>query len=227
MARLHRRHVGRLVAPSERRWQRLTFFIAALATTLPKGSYTSAALPDVIRIGVVYDHAGSSEEEKLLWQMLDRVNLNASDDGEKSTSMTGNTGAHELADSSSRAPHLSLAIERLDPEDTFQSAKKVCSLLEKGVVAVLGPRKPEAASLVGSACAGQRVPHIFLSREFQPNAGVDMTSVSVSMAPPHSELDRALHDLRVKNNTCKHPSYNNDEDIENKSIIYRSGSQHF
>ncbi|KAL3223283.1 hypothetical protein MRX96_027647 [Rhipicephalus microplus] len=64
------------------------------------------------------------KKKKLLWQMLDRVNLNASDDGEKSPSMAGNTGTHELADSSSRAPHLSLAIERLDPEDSFQSAKK-------------------------------------------------------------------------------------------------------
>ncbi|XP_075739290.1 glutamate receptor ionotropic, kainate 2-like [Rhipicephalus microplus] len=195
MARLHRRDVGRLVAPSERRWQRLTFFIAALATTLTEGSYTSAALPDVIQIGVVYDHAGSSEEEKLLWQMLDQVNLNASDDGEKLTSVAGNTGTQELANSSSRAPHLSLAIERLDPEDTFQSAKKVYRLLEKGVVAVLGPRKSKAASLVGSACAGQHVPHIILSREFQPNAGVNAASVSVSMAPPHSELDKALQDL--------------------------------
>ncbi|XP_075750705.1 glutamate receptor ionotropic, kainate 3-like [Rhipicephalus microplus] len=146
-------------------------------------------------MGVVYDHAGSSEEEKLLWQMVDRVNLNASDDGDKTTSMAGNASTHELADSSSRAPHLSLAIERLDPEDIFQSAKKVCRLLEKGVVAVLGPRKPEAASLVGSACARQRVPHIFLSQEFQPNAGVNAASVSVSMAPPHSELDKALQDL--------------------------------
>ncbi|KAL3223547.1 hypothetical protein MRX96_049746, partial [Rhipicephalus microplus] len=69
---------------------------------------------------VVYDHDGSSEEEKLLWQMLNRVNMNASDDGEKPPSMAGNTSPHELADSSSRAPHLSLAIERLDPEDSFQ-----------------------------------------------------------------------------------------------------------
>ncbi|KAL3200463.1 hypothetical protein MRX96_053619, partial [Rhipicephalus microplus] len=56
--------------------------------------------------------------------MLDRVNLNASDDGGKLTSMAGNTATHEFADSSSRAPHLSLALERLDPEDTFRSAKK-------------------------------------------------------------------------------------------------------
>ncbi|KAH7934644.1 hypothetical protein HPB51_028990 [Rhipicephalus microplus] len=69
------------------------------------------------------------------------------------------------------------------------------SLLEKAVVAVLGPRKPEAASLVGSACAGQRVPHIFLSQEFQPNVGVNAASVSVSVAPPHYELDKALQDL--------------------------------
>ncbi|KAL3230274.1 hypothetical protein MRX96_048495 [Rhipicephalus microplus] len=42
-----------------------------------------------------------------------------------------------------------------------------------------------------TACA----PHIFLSQEFQPNAGVNAASVSVSMAPPHSELDKALQDL--------------------------------
>ncbi|KAL3241983.1 hypothetical protein MRX96_047831, partial [Rhipicephalus microplus] len=68
-------------------------------------------------------------------------------------------------------------------------------LLEKGVVAVLGPRKPEVVSLVGSACAGQHVPHIFLSLEFQPNAGVNAASVSVNVAPPHCELDKALQDL--------------------------------
>ncbi|KAL3231855.1 hypothetical protein MRX96_048447 [Rhipicephalus microplus] len=79
---------------------------------------------DFTLLGVVYDYTGSSEEEKLLRQTLDRVNRNAGDDGEKPPSMAGNTSTHELADSSSRAPHLSLAIERLDPEDSFQSAKK-------------------------------------------------------------------------------------------------------
>ncbi|KAH7947925.1 hypothetical protein HPB52_016889 [Rhipicephalus sanguineus] len=145
--------------------------------------------------GVVYDHAGSSEEEKHLWQMLDRANLNASDDGEPPTAMAGNTGTHEVAAASSRAPHLSLAIERLDPEDTFRSAKKVCRLLEKGVVAVLGPRKQEPASLVSSACIGHRVPHVYLSQEFQPNADVNAASASLSMAPSHFELDNALQDL--------------------------------
>ncbi|XP_037579614.1 uncharacterized protein LOC119462343 [Dermacentor silvarum] len=41
-----------------------------------------AALPDVIRIGVVYDQAWSSEEAKLLSQALDRANINASDTGD-------------------------------------------------------------------------------------------------------------------------------------------------
>ncbi|KAL1442622.1 hypothetical protein MTO96_030695 [Rhipicephalus appendiculatus] len=127
--------------------------------------------------------------------MLDRANLNASEDGEPPTAMAGNAGAHEAAATSSRAPHLSLAIERLDPEDTFRSAKKVCRLLEKNVVAVLGPRKQEAASLVGSACTGHHVPHIYLSQEFQPNADVNAASASLSMAPSHYELDRALQDL--------------------------------
>ncbi|KAH6927389.1 hypothetical protein HPB50_002656 [Hyalomma asiaticum] len=166
-----------------------------MATILTGGSGVGAALPDVIRIGVVYDHAGSYEEEKLLWQMLDRANLNASDDGDRPAAPADNEGSHDAAPSTSRAPHLSLVIERLDPEDSFRSAKKVCRLLEKGVVAVLGPRKHQTASLVGSACARHHVPHIYLSQEFQADARYSTSSAYLSMAPSPDELDRALQDL--------------------------------
>ncbi|XP_065285154.1 glutamate receptor ionotropic, kainate 2-like [Dermacentor albipictus] len=172
---------------------RLALFVIAIATIVAKGRGAGGALPAVIRIGVVYDHAGSSEDEKLLWQALDRANLNASDDGEASTATAGGTGPP--APASSRAPHVSLAIERLDPEDTFRSAKKVCRLLEQGVLAVLGPRQPDAASLVGSACTGHRVPHVYLSQEGGAHAGVYAGSASLNLAPSPHELDQALRDL--------------------------------
>ncbi|XP_049528884.1 glutamate receptor ionotropic, kainate 2-like [Dermacentor silvarum] len=179
---------------NERR-HHLAVVVIAIATIVVKGRGAGGTLPDVIRIGVVYDHAGSSEEEKLLWQALDRANLNASDDGEAPTAMGGGPGTHEAAPVSSRAPHLSLAIERLDPEDTFRSAKKVCRLLEQGVLAVLGPRQRDAASLVGSACTGHRVPHVHLSQEVGAHADVNVGSASLTLAPPPHELDQALRDL--------------------------------
>ncbi|KAH8020803.1 hypothetical protein HPB51_004625 [Rhipicephalus microplus] len=81
---------------------------------------TVAALPEVIRIGVVYDQSWSSEEAKQLSQALDRANINASDVRED-LSQHGESGGTQAPPST---PHLSLAGVRLEPEDIFRSSKK-------------------------------------------------------------------------------------------------------
>lgn len=110
--------------------------VALLATQSRPGN----ALPDVIRIGVVYDKSHSSEEEKLLSQALDRANLNASDAGEDDADhqnadgkISGGTGQIQAA-AAFRTPHLSLAIERLEPDDMFRSAKKSMRTIGAGCV---------------------------------------------------------------------------------------------
>ncbi|KAL1481888.1 hypothetical protein MTO96_034125, partial [Rhipicephalus appendiculatus] len=84
---------------------------------------------------VVYDQSWSSEEAKLLSQALDRANLNASDVGED-LPQQGESGGTLAANARPRAPHLSLAGVRLEPEDIFRSSKKG----EKSQKLTLGPR---------------------------------------------------------------------------------------
>lgn len=171
--------------------------VALLATQSRPGN----ALPDVIRIGVVYDKSHSSEEEKLLSQALDRANLNASDAGEDDADhqnadgkISGGTGQIQAA-AAFRTPHLSLAIERLEPDDMFRSAKKVCGLLEQGVLAVLGPGSPSTASLVRSACSRHRVPHVYVHRDSEATGSLIPDSISVTLAPSPEELGLAYRHL--------------------------------
>ncbi|XP_077488889.1 glutamate receptor ionotropic, kainate 2-like isoform X2 [Amblyomma americanum] len=169
--------------------------LAALLLALVAGpASVGQALPDVVRIGVVYDEARSSEDEKLLSQALDRANLNASDGTDAAPPQGGST-ATQVPATSARTPHLSLAVVRLEPGDLFRSAKKVCGLLEQGMLAVLGPRLPETASLVRSACFRHRVPHVYLHREDFGGDRVAPDSVSLTLTPSPEELTRAVRDL--------------------------------
>nr|XP_050028110.1 glutamate receptor ionotropic, kainate 2-like [Dermacentor andersoni] len=168
-------------------------FIAVNAAPLLWQCDVGAALPDVIRIGVVYDHAWSSEEAKLLSQALDRANINASDAGED-LPKHGESGT-QAANARPRTPHLSLAAVRLEPEDLFRSSKKVCGLLEQGVLAVLGPRQPETALLVRNACSRHQVPHVYLHRQESEKSALSLDTLSLTVTPSPEELGRALSDL--------------------------------
>ncbi|KAK8759778.1 hypothetical protein V5799_028955 [Amblyomma americanum] len=146
-------------------------------------------------IRVVYDHDRPSDEEKLLSQALDRANLNASYAGEEGLSNSGSRGLGEDAAGGPRTPHLSLSVVRLDQDDVFRSAKKVCRLLEQGLLAVLGPREPETGSLVHRACSRHQVPHVYLHRGDEVLRHMPADSVSLTLAPAPAELGRALRDL--------------------------------
>ncbi|XP_077486226.1 glutamate receptor ionotropic, kainate 2-like [Amblyomma americanum] len=173
---------------------RLMLFAAVVVALQATERGFVGGLPDVIRIGVVYDHARSSDEEKLLSQALDRANLNASDAGEAPSLPNGGSGAQPKS-AVPRTPHLSLSVVRLEPEDIFRSSKKVCGLLEQGVLAVLGPEQPDTACLVRSACARHRIPHVYLYRGVDGNRGLPADSVSLTLTPSPEELGGALRDL--------------------------------
>ncbi|KAL1444965.1 hypothetical protein MTO96_029410, partial [Rhipicephalus appendiculatus] len=151
---------------------------------------------------VVYDQSWSSEEAKLLSQALDRANLNASDVGED-LPQHGESGGTQAANARSRAPHLSLAGVRLEPEDIFRSSKKVCGLLDQGVLAVLGSQQPETALLVRHACARHQVPHVYLHRDEGEERALTTDTLSLTVTPSTEELGRALCDL-VKAQSWKH-----------------------
>ncbi|XP_075750737.1 glutamate receptor ionotropic, kainate 3-like [Rhipicephalus microplus] len=160
---------------------------------------TVAALPDVIRIGVVYDQSWSSEEVKQLSQALDRANINASDVGED----LPQHGERGRTQARPRTPHLSLAGVRLEPEDIFRSSKKVCGLVEQGVLAVLGSQEAQTALQVRYACARHQVPHVYLHRQEGQERALPMNTLSLTVTPPADELSRAMCDL-VKAQGWKH-----------------------
>ncbi|KAL3245284.1 hypothetical protein MRX96_018065, partial [Rhipicephalus microplus] len=148
---------------------------------------------------VVYDQSWSSEEAKQLSQALDRANINASDLGED-LPQHGESGSTQARP---RTPHLSLAGVRLEPEDIFRSSKKVCGLLEQGVLAVLGSQEAGTALLVRHACARHQVPHVYLHRQEGHERVLPIDTLSLTMTPPAEELGRALCDL-VKAQGWKH-----------------------
>ncbi|KAL3254855.1 hypothetical protein MRX96_046726 [Rhipicephalus microplus] len=164
-------------------------------------SKTTGCTAGIMKIqpGVVYDQSWSSEEAKQLSQALDRANINASDVGED-LPQHGESGSTQARP---RTPHLSLVGVRLEPEDIFRSSKKVCGLLEQGVLAVLGSQEAETALLVRHACAKHQVPHVYLHRQEGHERALPIDTLSLTMTPPAEELGRALCDL-VKAQGWKH-----------------------
>ncbi|KAL3218705.1 hypothetical protein MRX96_005899, partial [Rhipicephalus microplus] len=148
---------------------------------------------------VVYDQSWSSEEVKQLSQALDRANINASDVGED----LPQHGERGRTQARPRTPHLSLAGVRLEPEDIFRSSKKVCGLVEQGVLAVLGSQEAQTALQVRHACARHQVPHVYLHRQEGQERALPMYTLSLTVTPPADELSRALCDL-VKAQGWKH-----------------------
>ncbi|KAM7307983.1 glutamate receptor ionotropic, kainate 3 [Ixodes scapularis] len=133
---------------------------------------------------VFYDDTQTPEEEQLLLRAVDRANLNASDHRDASSAGAG----------ASRIPHLSLAVQRLSPGDAFRSSKKVCSLLQQGVIAVMGPPDPTTALLARKACAAHRVPHVYMHRE-QHGPGPPLDGASFTLTPSPEEIGVAIRDL--------------------------------
>ncbi|XP_049272758.1 glutamate receptor ionotropic, kainate 2 isoform X2 [Rhipicephalus sanguineus] len=157
--------------------RRTVFLVVSAAVLLAEASIWGHASVDVIRIGVAYDQGNSLEEQRLLSQALERVRLNIS--------ATPNVASENI----------SLATVNLNAEDILRSAKKLCGLLEQGVLAVLGPLEPETSSLVRTACFRHRIAHFYSHRDEDKQSRIAPDSVSITLSPSPVELSKALQDL--------------------------------
>ncbi|EEC03257.1 glutamate receptor, putative, partial [Ixodes scapularis] len=70
----------------------------------------------------------------------------------------------------------------------------VCSLLQQGVIAVMGPPDPTTALLARKACAAHRVPHVYMHRE-QHGPGPPLDGASFTLTPSPEEIGVAIRDL--------------------------------
>ncbi|CAN8017835.1 unnamed protein product, partial [Ixodes persulcatus] len=70
----------------------------------------------------------------------------------------------------------------------------VCSLLQQGVIAVMGPPDPTTALLSRKACAAHRVPHVYMHRE-QHGPGPPLDWASFTLTPSPEEIGVAIRDL--------------------------------
>ncbi|XP_029850182.2 glutamate receptor ionotropic, kainate 2 isoform X1 [Ixodes scapularis] len=176
--------MGRLLQtciPGSVSWTNLFFVYVVVVCT----NVSSSSLPEVLRIGVLYDDIQTFDDEQLLLRILDRANWNA-------TEARGAPSGTQFP----RAAKLDLAFRKISPKDAFHSAKQVCKLLEQGLLALIGPRHPTTASLAKTACARHRVPHIYLHRELL-GRGPPPDSASFTVTPSPEELGLAIRDLVV------------------------------
>ncbi|KAH6928265.1 hypothetical protein HPB50_013732 [Hyalomma asiaticum] len=130
----------------------------------------------------------------MLTQVLERAQLNISTTPIVESEDTGRPTLQET-NASYAIRRLSLAAVSLNPQDILRSAKKLCGLLEQGVLAVLGSLQPETTSLVRTACFRHRIPHFYSHRDDDAPSRVAPDSVSITLSPSPVELSRALQDL--------------------------------
>ncbi|XP_075752246.1 glutamate receptor ionotropic, kainate 2 isoform X3 [Rhipicephalus microplus] len=127
--------------------------------------------------GFACDQNMSPEEQTWLLQALEKLRLNIS-------------GASNVA-----AETLKFSAVDLNAVDILRSSKKLCGLLEQGVLAVLAPLQRETSSLVRTACFRHRITHFYSHRDDDKQWRIAPDSVSITLSPSPVELSRALQDL--------------------------------
>ncbi|UXI16430.1 uncharacterized protein NH340_JMT02373 [Sarcoptes scabiei] len=131
-----------------------------------------SALPSVIRIGVLFENGDDLAE----MAFRDAVAIINADD-----SLLPNTRIEAI-------------VERLEPCDSFQASKRVCSLLRQGAAAIFGPQTVETTSHVQSTCD---VLHMVHMETTQWNFKFDDPPFhhSVNLFPHPLSLGNAFRDL--------------------------------
>ncbi|GAB6022610.1 hypothetical protein CHUAL_006707 [Chamberlinius hualienensis] len=123
------------------------------------------ALPDMIRIGGLFDRDDGSLEMAFI-SAVNRVNANG-----------------QILPKS----RLVAQIETIGQDDSLEASKRVCSLMETGVAAIFGPQSSESATHVQSICDALEVPHI--------ESRWDFRSHGVNLYPHPPTLSKAYEDL--------------------------------
>uniref|UniRef100_A0A1W7RAA1 Glutamate receptor 1 n=1 Tax=Hadrurus spadix TaxID=141984 RepID=A0A1W7RAA1_9SCOR len=127
------------------------------------------AQPLEIRIGGLFE---SSESVRAFQDAISRINSNRS--------------------LLPRSP-LTAMVEMVTGNGSFQVAKNVCALMEKGVSATVGPSSPSKYSIAKSTSSALHIPHLQTSIDFWPLA----TNYSINLFPFITVLSRAFRDLIV------------------------------
>lgn len=130
---------------------------------------TVSSLPEVILVGGLFDSDDDTQETAFI-------------------SAVNHVNSKRSILSKSR---LLAQVERIPPNDSFEAANRVCSLMSKGVAAIFGPQSPTSAAHVQSICDTFAVPHI--ETRWDPGLGSKMDSIN--LYPHPTVLSRAYVDL--------------------------------
>ncbi|CAL8109948.1 unnamed protein product [Orchesella dallaii] len=125
-------------------------------------------LPDVIKIGGLFDEADPSEETAFK-HAVDRVN------------------AERVLPRS----RFITQMERLSFGDSYHASTKVCQMMTEGIAAIFGPQSPEAASHVQSICDAFEIPHIETKWDYK----IRKENYLINLYPHPMTLSRAYNDL--------------------------------
>ena len=101
---------------------------------------------------------------------MDRVNSN--------TRILGNT-------------RLVAQVERLERSDSFQASKKVCNLLQEGVLGIFGPQSVETSAHIQSTCEILNMPHLETRFDYR----LIPANHSTNLFPQPRSLGAAFRDL--------------------------------
>ncbi|XP_032790934.2 glutamate receptor ionotropic, kainate 2 [Daphnia magna] len=130
---------------------------------------TSFALPEVIRIGGLFDSSDPMPESAFR-QALDRINENG----------------RFLPKS-----NLVSLSERLPPSDSHFASRRVCQMLRNGLAAVLGPSSSSTSSHVQSICDALEIPHVNTGCQSR----LRRTQYAINLHPHPTALGQAYVDV--------------------------------
>lgn len=129
--------------------------------------FPTQALLEFVRIGGLFE---SDENARAFEDAVSRINLDRS-----------------LLSWS----QLTAVVEMVKGNDSFRVAKRVCSFLEDGISATLGPSSPSKYSIAKSTSNALHIPHLQTSFDYRPR----VSNYSVNLYPHISLLSRAFSDL--------------------------------
>lgn len=130
----------------------------------------SSALPETVRIGGLFESNEEPNVEKAFEYAIDRVNSNRNTLGKSK---------------------LAAVTEKLIPEDSFHTSKKLCQHLRGGLAGVFGPRSAPSAAHVQSIADTMGIPHI----EYRWDYRTVRPDFSLNLHPHPAVLSRAYLNL--------------------------------
>ncbi|XP_021964381.1 glutamate receptor ionotropic, kainate 2 isoform X1 [Folsomia candida] len=159
-------------------WLVLTLYLLDIQHVTVRGQYSyqkpvvpyeNSGLPDVIRVGGLFDE-GDTVDETAFKHAVDRVTFDATILPRR---------------------RLSPQIERITPGDSFHAAEKACDMMSGGIAAIFGPQSAEGASHIQSICDAFELPHIETKWDYK----IRKENYLINLAPHPATISRAINDL--------------------------------